>query len=65
MVVPVTPPVNPHRMVTRTKAGFRMHPDRLVLTHPETVFCSQPIGFADPAHSNLVYRLHKSLYRLK
>jgi hypothetical protein len=30
--VPVTPPVNPHRMVTRAKAGFRVLPDRLVLT---------------------------------
>jgi hypothetical protein len=29
--VPVTPPVNPHRMVTRAKAGFRVLPDRLVL----------------------------------
>jgi hypothetical protein len=29
--VPVTPPVNPHRMVTRAKAGFRVLPGRLVL----------------------------------
>jgi hypothetical protein len=31
----------------------------------ETVFCYQPTGFADPAHPNLVCRLHKSLYGLK
>jgi hypothetical protein len=31
----------------------------------ETVFCSQPIGFADLAHPDLVCRLHKSLYGLK
>jgi hypothetical protein len=39
MAVPVTPPVNPHRMVTRAKAGFRVLPDRLVLaasTSPST-----------------------------
>jgi hypothetical protein len=34
-------------------------------TLSETVFCSQPTGFAVPAHLDLVYRLHKSLYRLK
>jgi hypothetical protein len=31
----------------------------------ETVFCCQPTGFADPAHPDLVCRLHKSLYGLK
>jgi hypothetical protein len=34
-------------------------------TLSETIFCSQPIGFADPAHPDLVCRLHKSLYGLK
>jgi hypothetical protein len=31
----------------------------------ETVFCCQPTGFVDPAHPDLVCRLHKSLYGLK
>jgi hypothetical protein len=31
-VVPVTPPDNLHRMITRGKTGFRTVPDRLVLT---------------------------------
>jgi hypothetical protein len=34
-------------------------------TLSETIFCSQPTGFTDPAHPNLVYRLYKSLYELK
>jgi hypothetical protein len=34
-------------------------------TLSETVFCSQPTGFANPAHPDLVCRLHKSLYGLK
>jgi hypothetical protein len=34
-------------------------------TLSETVFCSQPTGFADPAQSDLVCRLNKSLYGLK
>jgi hypothetical protein len=34
-------------------------------TISETVICCQPTGFADPAHPDLVYCLHKSLYRLK
>jgi hypothetical protein len=32
MVVPVTPPDNPHRMITRGKIGFKVVSDRLVLT---------------------------------
>jgi hypothetical protein len=31
----------------------------------ETVFYSQPTGFVNPAHLDLVCRLHKSLYGLK
>jgi hypothetical protein len=34
-------------------------------TLSETVFCSQPTGFADPAWSELVYHLNKFLYGLK
>jgi hypothetical protein len=34
-------------------------------TLSKTVFCCQPTGFADLAHPDLVYRLHKSLYGLK
>jgi hypothetical protein len=34
-------------------------------TLSEAVFCCQPTGFADPAHPDLVCRLHKSLYGLK
>jgi hypothetical protein len=32
MVVHVTPPDNPHQMITRGKTGFRVVPNRLVLT---------------------------------
>jgi hypothetical protein len=32
MVVPVTPPDNPHWMITRGKTGFKVVPNRLVLT---------------------------------
>jgi hypothetical protein len=34
-------------------------------TLSETVFYCQPTGFTDPAHPDLVCRLHKSLYGLK
>jgi hypothetical protein len=34
-------------------------------TLTETVYCSQPTGFADPADPDLVCRLKKSLYGLK
>jgi hypothetical protein len=34
-------------------------------TLSETIFYSQPTGFTDPAHPDLVCRLHKSLYGLK
>jgi hypothetical protein len=34
-------------------------------TLTKTVYCSQPTGFVDPAHPDLVCRLKKSLYGLK
>jgi hypothetical protein len=34
-------------------------------TLTETVYCSQPTGFVDPTHPDLVCRLKKSLYGLK
>jgi hypothetical protein len=34
-------------------------------TLTEAVYYSQPTGFADPAHPDLVYRLKNSLYGLK
>jgi hypothetical protein len=43
MTVPVTPPVNPHRMVTRAKASFRVLPDHLVLTALTSPSTSSPI----------------------
>jgi hypothetical protein len=30
-----------------------------------TIYYSQPVGFVDPAHPQLVCRLNKSLYGLK
>jgi hypothetical protein len=34
-------------------------------TLTETIYCSQPTGFVDEAHPDLVYRLNRSLYGLK
>lgn len=34
-------------------------------TLQETVYCSQPLGFTDPAHPKSVCRLNRSLYGLK
>jgi hypothetical protein len=54
VVVPVTPPENPHRMVTRVKDGFRVLPDRLILTATTTSPTPSPIpssvrsALADP-----------------
>jgi hypothetical protein len=31
----------------------------------ETVYCSQPVGFIDPTHPDMVYKLNMSLYGLK
>jgi hypothetical protein len=54
VVVPVTPPKNPHRMITRGKTGFRVVPDRLVLTAatssptPSPIPSSARAALADP-----------------
>jgi hypothetical protein len=54
VVVPVTPPDNPHRMITRGKTGFRVVPDRLVLTAetssptPSPIPSSARVALADP-----------------
>jgi hypothetical protein len=42
-VVTVTPPINPHWMVTRAKAGFQMPREPLVLTAMTTVMPSSLI----------------------
>jgi hypothetical protein len=43
VVVPVTPPENPHRMVTRAKDGFRVLPDQLILAATTTSLTPSPI----------------------
>jgi hypothetical protein len=54
MVVPITPPENPHRMVTRAKDGFRVLPDRLILAAtttsptPSSIPSSVRAALADP-----------------
>jgi hypothetical protein len=54
MAVPVTPPVNPHRMVTRAKAGFWMPRDTLILaatttsTSPSPILTSVRAALVDP-----------------
>jgi hypothetical protein len=54
VVVPVTPPDNPHRMITRGKTGFKVVPDRLVLTAATSSPTPSPIpsfaraALADP-----------------
>jgi hypothetical protein len=53
-VVPVTPPENPHRMVTQAKNGFRVLPDRLILAAtttsptPSSIPSSVRATLADP-----------------
>jgi hypothetical protein len=53
-VVPVTPPENPHRMVTRAKDVFRVLPDRLILaatttsSTPSLIPSSVRAALADP-----------------
>jgi hypothetical protein len=54
VVVPVTPPENPHWMITQGKTGFRVVPDRLVLTAatssptPSPIPSSARAALADP-----------------
>jgi hypothetical protein len=43
MVVPVTPPENPHRMVSRAKDGFQVLPNRLILAATITSPTLSPI----------------------
>jgi hypothetical protein len=49
-VLPVTPPVNPHRMVTRAKDGFRMAIKLFTLTAstPSPIPSSVRAALADP-----------------
>jgi hypothetical protein len=51
VVVPVTPPDNPHQMITRGKTGFRVVPDRLVLT--TTTSSPTPSPIPSSAHAAL------------
>jgi hypothetical protein len=54
VVVSITPPNNPHQMITRGKTGFRVVPDRLVLTAatssptPSLIPSSARAELADP-----------------
>jgi hypothetical protein len=54
IVVPVTPPDDPHRMITRGKTGFRVVPDCLVRTAvtssptPSPIPSSARAALADP-----------------
>jgi hypothetical protein len=52
MVVPVTPPYNPHRMITWGKTGFWVVPDHLVLTAVTPSPTPSPI--TSSAHAALV-----------
>jgi hypothetical protein len=53
-VVPVTPPENPHRMVTWANDGFQVLPDRLILAAttmsltPSSIPSSVHVALADP-----------------
>jgi hypothetical protein len=43
VVMPITPPENPHRMITRGRTSFRVVPDRLVLTAMASSLTLSPI----------------------
>jgi hypothetical protein len=49
-MLPVTPPVNPHRMVTRAKDGFRMatQPFAFTASTPSLIPSSVRAALADP-----------------
>jgi hypothetical protein len=47
--VHVTPPVNPHRMVTRAKVSFQLLPDRLVLDASMSPSTPSPIPTSERA----------------
>jgi hypothetical protein len=49
-MLPVTPPVNPHRMVTRAKDGFWMatKPFTFTASTPSLIPSSVRVGLADP-----------------
>jgi hypothetical protein len=54
VVIPVKPPKNPHKMITRGKTSFRVVPDRLILTvmtsspTPSPISTSVRAALADP-----------------
>jgi hypothetical protein len=50
VVVPDTPPENPHRMITRGKSDFRVVPDRFILT----AMTSSPTSFPIPSSAHVV-----------
>jgi hypothetical protein len=56
VVVPVTPPDNPHRMITQGKTSFRVVPDRLVLTAATSSLTPSPIPSARATLADLHWR---------
>jgi hypothetical protein len=58
VVVPVMPPDNPHRMITRGKIGFKVVPDHLVLTAATSSPTPSPIpSFAHAALADPYWRV--------